>query len=237
MFLPTIRRVDRRRFLLTLLSGALPTPAAAQGRAPGTSKPSSPGRLPRVGYVGSGHPSDPESLFRWFAEGLRTFDYVEGRTVTIVWIRGRPLRSVAWPGRRAGEPRCPRHLHPERSHDRCRRSGHPDDSHRVQRDRPDCQRIRPQPGSSGPEHDRCWPGSRCCGTRTAPATSITGQRRSRLRSRCDCGTRCSTRAVRGTSTRHSVVNSRAQAVLVLPTACSSSAAGSWPGSPFSIAYP
>ena len=85
MFLPTIRRVDRRRFLLTLLSGALPTPAAAQGRAPGTSKPSSPGRLPRVGYVGSGHPSDPESLFRWFAEGLRTFDYVEGQTVTIVW--------------------------------------------------------------------------------------------------------------------------------------------------------
>jgi putative ABC transport system substrate-binding protein len=43
-----------------------------------------------VGYLESGHPSDPESplfahLFQSFAEGLRTFDYVEGQTVTIVW--------------------------------------------------------------------------------------------------------------------------------------------------------
>jgi hypothetical protein len=90
VFLPIIRREDRRRFLLTLLAGTLPTPATAQGPAPGTSKPSSPGRLPRVGYLESGHPSDPESplfahLFQSFAEGLRTFDYVEGQTVTIVW--------------------------------------------------------------------------------------------------------------------------------------------------------
>ena len=47
-----------------------------------------PARLPRVGYLGSGHPSDRSSrrfahLFRAFTNGLRDVGYVEGETVTV----------------------------------------------------------------------------------------------------------------------------------------------------------
>src|SRR5205823_7161383 len=48
------------------------------------------GKLPRVGYLGSGHSSDRSSprfsyLFDAFADGLRDVGYVDGQTVTIDW--------------------------------------------------------------------------------------------------------------------------------------------------------
>src|SRR5262249_25550525 len=48
------------------------------------------GKLPRVGYLGSGHPShrsDPRFSYlpEAFAAGLRELGYVEGQTVAIEW--------------------------------------------------------------------------------------------------------------------------------------------------------
>ena len=76
--------ISRRGFLagsVTLLAPSLA--AEVQPR-----NANAPARLPRVGYLGSGHPSDRSSrrfahLFRAFTNGLRDVGYVEGETVTV----------------------------------------------------------------------------------------------------------------------------------------------------------
>ena len=80
--------MNRRRFV-TGLGAVLAAPlgAEAQQAAPDASRR---GRLPRVGYLGSGHPSDRTSprfsyLFDSFASGLRELGYVDGQTVIIEW--------------------------------------------------------------------------------------------------------------------------------------------------------
>jgi putative tryptophan/tyrosine transport system substrate-binding protein len=82
--------MDRRRFLLTSLAGALAAPLAAGAQPRTSGAPVARGRLPRVGYLGSGHPSDRSSprfsdIFDSFADGLRELGYVDGQTVTIEW--------------------------------------------------------------------------------------------------------------------------------------------------------
>jgi putative ABC transport system substrate-binding protein len=81
--------MDRRRFLLTSLAGVVAAPLAAEAQQTGSgSTPRPGGRLPRVGYLGSGHPADRSSrlfsyLFEAFANGLREGGYVDGQTVTV----------------------------------------------------------------------------------------------------------------------------------------------------------
>jgi putative ABC transport system substrate-binding protein len=66
--------MDRRRFLLAALAGALAAPLAAEGQQ-GT-------KAARVGYLAgnlAGGPHLPEA----FRQGLRDLGYVEGRNVVI----------------------------------------------------------------------------------------------------------------------------------------------------------
>ena len=78
-----------RRAFVTGLGAAVAAPlgAEAQQAAPDASRR---GRRARVGYLGSGHPSDRTSprfsyLFDSFASGLRELGYVDGQTVIIEW--------------------------------------------------------------------------------------------------------------------------------------------------------
>jgi hypothetical protein len=90
--------VERRRFLAMMTAALLPAPLAAEAQQPG-------GRLPRVGYLGSGYPSDRSSpqfshLFEAFGDGLRENGYVDGQTVAIEY-RWAEERYEPAPGRRA----------------------------------------------------------------------------------------------------------------------------------------
>jgi ABC-type uncharacterized transport system substrate-binding protein len=68
--------MDRRRFLLTSLAGALAAPLA-QAQPPA-------GGLARVGYLGAGSPFNaPPELNAAFIEGLRQAGYVEGKNLVI----------------------------------------------------------------------------------------------------------------------------------------------------------
>src|SRR5215467_10656087 len=75
------RSMDRRRFLLTFLGGALATPLAAAAQT-----------VPKVGYLSPGAPSDPERLRRFeaFRQGLRGRGYVEGQNIVVEsrWAEG-----------------------------------------------------------------------------------------------------------------------------------------------------
>src|SRR5439155_8301585 len=82
-------RVVNRRAFVTGLGAAVAAPlgAEAQQAAPDASRR---GRRARVGYLGSGHPSDRTSprfsyLFDSFASGLRVLGSVDCQTVTIEW--------------------------------------------------------------------------------------------------------------------------------------------------------
>jgi hypothetical protein len=55
--------MDRRRFLLTSLAGAVAAPFAAEGQAPG--------KVPRIGYVFVRSASDSQSVLDAAREGLR----------------------------------------------------------------------------------------------------------------------------------------------------------------------
>ena len=67
--------IDRRRFLLTSLAGALATPRVARAQQAG--------RAPRIGVLMPGHhPSDAPAT-QGFRQGLRELGYVEGRTLAI----------------------------------------------------------------------------------------------------------------------------------------------------------
>jgi hypothetical protein len=80
--------MDRRAFLAGS-AALLAAPLAAEAQQPGSgSTPRPGGRLPRVGYLGSGYPADRSSrlfsyLFEAFADGLREGGYVDGQTVIV----------------------------------------------------------------------------------------------------------------------------------------------------------
>jgi putative ABC transport system substrate-binding protein len=67
--------VDRRRFLLTSLAGAVAVPRAADAQPMG--------RIPRVGVVAQNSP-----LWEDFRQGLRDLGYVEGRTILLEYRWG-----------------------------------------------------------------------------------------------------------------------------------------------------
>jgi putative ABC transport system substrate-binding protein len=77
--------MDRRRFLLTSLAGALTEPLGAQAQ------PSA-----RIGYLGQNSPSAPSmpALLRSFREGLGSLGYLEGQNLAIEyrWAEGVPER-------------------------------------------------------------------------------------------------------------------------------------------------
>jgi putative ABC transport system substrate-binding protein len=81
--------MDRRRFLLTSLAGALTGPVGAQAQHAG--------KVPRIGLLSPGsssdagrNPSDLAVLFGAFREGLRELGYVEGQSIKIEsrWAEG-----------------------------------------------------------------------------------------------------------------------------------------------------
>jgi putative ABC transport system substrate-binding protein len=65
--------VDRRRFLLTSLAGALAAPLAAGAQA---------GRVYRIGYLSTG-PSTSNPFVEEFREGLRELGWIEGQNIII----------------------------------------------------------------------------------------------------------------------------------------------------------
>jgi putative ABC transport system substrate-binding protein len=67
--------MDRRRFLLTSLAGALAAPLAAE--------PQQPGRLWRIGILSPTSPSNAQALHDRLRAGLRDLGYVEGQNLII----------------------------------------------------------------------------------------------------------------------------------------------------------
>jgi putative ABC transport system substrate-binding protein len=67
--------VDRRRFLLTSLAGALATPLAAGAQQVG--------KLPRIGFLSLTSPSDRPPLLAAFRQRLRELGWVEGQNIVI----------------------------------------------------------------------------------------------------------------------------------------------------------
>jgi len=69
--------VDRRRFLLTSLAGALAAPLAAKGQQSG--------KVYQIGFLSSQMPTDPEvsRLLGVFVQALRNLGYAEGRNLAI----------------------------------------------------------------------------------------------------------------------------------------------------------
>jgi putative ABC transport system substrate-binding protein len=78
----------RRRKFIALLGGAAAWPLAARAQQAG--------RLPTIGYLGSGTPTSQPKWVTAFVERLRELGWIEGRTTTIVyrWAEGRPERFV-----------------------------------------------------------------------------------------------------------------------------------------------
>jgi putative tryptophan/tyrosine transport system substrate-binding protein len=79
-----------RRAFVTGLGAALAAPLASEAQSARSSEGRAGGKLPRVGYLGSGHPTDRSDprfsyIFDAFAGGLRERGYVEGQTVAIEW--------------------------------------------------------------------------------------------------------------------------------------------------------
>jgi len=85
--------IDRRRFLLTSLAGALAVPSL------GTAGAQPPEKVPRVGYLNPGSSSDPARQRRLeaFRQGLRELGYVEGQNIAIEsrWAEGKYDRYPA----------------------------------------------------------------------------------------------------------------------------------------------
>jgi putative ABC transport system substrate-binding protein len=82
--------VDRRRFLLTSLAGALATPLAAGAQQAE--------KLPRVGFLSAHSGSDPQvqRSLEAFRQGLRELRYVEGQSIAIEyrWAEGKVERLL-----------------------------------------------------------------------------------------------------------------------------------------------
>jgi putative ABC transport system substrate-binding protein len=81
--------VDRRRFLLTSLAGALATPLAAGAQQAR--------EVARIGYLGTGRAASAPHHGEAFRQGLRDLGYVEGRNVVIEYRldEGKPERLPA----------------------------------------------------------------------------------------------------------------------------------------------
>ena len=77
--------MDRRRFLLTALAGALAAPLAVEAQQTG--------KVPSVGILGGG----PSPSMEAFRQGLRDLGYVEGRNILLEfrWHEGKVDRSLA----------------------------------------------------------------------------------------------------------------------------------------------
>jgi putative tryptophan/tyrosine transport system substrate-binding protein len=67
--------MDRRRFLLTSLAGALAAPLAAEAQQVA--------RVPRIGWLRLGRPSSSPWEMDGFREGLRELGYVEGQSLVV----------------------------------------------------------------------------------------------------------------------------------------------------------
>jgi putative ABC transport system substrate-binding protein len=74
--------MDRRRFLLTSLAGALAGPLAAAAQQTG--------KVYRVGYMGTSSPSLESNLVEAFRRGLRELGYIEGQNIVVEyrWAEG-----------------------------------------------------------------------------------------------------------------------------------------------------
>jgi putative ABC transport system substrate-binding protein len=82
--------MDRRTFLGTISAVVFSVPLAAEAQTATDVERRRSGKLPVIGYLGSGYPSDRSSsrfayLFHSFADGLRQLGYVDGQTVEIEW--------------------------------------------------------------------------------------------------------------------------------------------------------
>src|SRR5215471_13417653 len=78
----------KRRAFITLLGSAATWPLAAWAQQAG--------KLPTIGFLGSGTPTSQRTWITAFVERLRELGWIEGRTITIVyrWAEGRPERFV-----------------------------------------------------------------------------------------------------------------------------------------------
>ena len=76
----------RRREFITLLGGAAAWPLAVRAQQPG--------KLPTIGYLGSGTPTSQRTWVTVFEQRLRELGWIEGRTVIIEyrWAEGVPAR-------------------------------------------------------------------------------------------------------------------------------------------------
>jgi putative ABC transport system substrate-binding protein len=72
--------MDRRRFLLTSLAGALAAPLAAESQTPG--------KVPRIAFLTTTAPGGSPTTDA-FQHGLRELGYVEGQNIMIEWRWGR----------------------------------------------------------------------------------------------------------------------------------------------------
>src|SRR2546426_6279689 len=83
--------MERRTFLATLVGGLLAAPLAAEAQPRE--------KLPRVGYLSPGSPSEPfrRRRFEAFRQGLRELGYVEGQNIAIEsrWAEGKYDRYSA----------------------------------------------------------------------------------------------------------------------------------------------
>jgi putative ABC transport system substrate-binding protein len=80
--------MDRRRFLLTSLAGAVAAPLAVEAQQ---------ARVPRIGFIEAGALSSNRHFLEAFRQGLRELGYVEGRNITVEdrWADGRSERFPA----------------------------------------------------------------------------------------------------------------------------------------------
>ena len=80
--------MDRRRFLLTSLAGALAAPrvAAAQSKA----------KVFRIGYLGTSSPALDRHLLDAFLGALRDLGYAEGQNLTMCTV-GRKGGMIGFP--------------------------------------------------------------------------------------------------------------------------------------------
>ena len=77
--------MDRRRFLLTSLAGALAAPIGAEAQQ---------AKVPRIGVLAPAEPSVNDPVLQSFRDGLGELGYVEGRNILVdyVFARGRTER-------------------------------------------------------------------------------------------------------------------------------------------------
>src|SRR5262245_34947426 len=80
--------MDRRRFVLTSLVGALGAPLAAEAQT---------GRVYRIGYLAQDNPGDFARPLEGFRQGLRELGYVEGQNL-IIEYRWAELNFARLPG-------------------------------------------------------------------------------------------------------------------------------------------